>query len=183
MKKGGVWGIIIFLNHLIRPMKYEFFIKCTLNPKKSLTHILNAMYHKDKHFKIAFFDLENSLIKHEKFTYDDGLFLVFDGIDVINNFPKFYSLIKRDFSIAIFDEFDSYIQAFESDFVYRQGHYFYVIHYYFSQEYDLIFSKNNNDNPLDNFIWLDNDYTIDVCTIISDYNDTEINNALEIFKI
>lgn len=165
-------------------MKYEFFVECTLNPQKSLTHILNAMYHQNKHFKITFFDLENSLIKHEKFTYNDELFLVFDGIDVINNFSEFYSLIKRDvsFGFAIFDEFDSYIQAFESDFIYRQGHYFYIIHFYFPQKGNLIFEKNNNDSPLDNFIWLDNRYTIDVCTIIADYNDIEINNALQIFK-
>lgn len=165
-------------------MKYEFFVECTLNPQKSLMHILKAMYHQNKHFKITFFDLENSLIKHEKFTYNDELFLVFDGIDVINNFSEFYSLIKRDvsFGFAMFDEFDNYIQAFERDFVYYQGHYFYVVHYYFSKQDELIFEKNNNDSPLDNFIWLDNHYTIDVCTIIADCNDIEINNALQIFK-
>lgn len=118
-------------------MKYEFFITCTLSPDKALLHILNAMYQQDKHFKITFFDLKSSPIAHQTFVYDDEPFLVFNGVDIINNFKEFYPSIHIDpednsIGFALFDDFDSYINAFDKDFMYHKGHYFYLIHFLFS---------------------------------------------------
>lgn len=152
-------------------MKYEFFITCTLSPDKALLHILNAMYQQDKHFKITFLNMQNTTIAHQNFVYNDESFLVFNGVDIINNFTQVYPSINRDqkdnsISFAIVDEFDIYIKAFDKDFIYRKGHYFYLIHFYFHHQ--PIFEQTYNDFPLDNFIWLDNHFQIDVCTIIQD---------------
>lgn len=167
-------------------MKYEFFITCTLNPDKALLHILNAMYQQDKHFKITFLDIQNTTITHQNFIYNDESFLVFNGVDIINNFKEVYPSIHinpKDNSIgfALFDDFDSYVNAFDKDFVYRKGHYFYLIHFYFHHKKP-IFEQTYNDFPLDNFVWLDNHFQIDVCTIIQDYNEIEVKKAVRIFK-
>lgn len=148
-------------------MKSENSIILNSNKSDIIFNILKNTFLNKGDFYL-FFDIDILENRFLEVTYDEEVYKIFSAKYVLDNFNVFLRYINStttDFIFSIFDDFSSYVKMYK-DFELTGDSFCYSFIFYDNIKYNMI--SQIPDDIIDVYYFMNNAYTLDICTILKD---------------